>query len=325
MLFLISTCLVGPVAVWAEHDAAIPLTTKTASPKSTFYSSCSVQSGYFNDLAERKTSHFSLAQTSSPQFTVRNYPLTFSEAFHDSGNRSRDRIFSDFGNFYRRDTLCSYGIALAAGGILANTRMDYRFQNWYQRQIRCNFTDEFSEFTRVFGEGKIFIPIAVTTACVYRFRQERFGWPEKKWLPGEFFDRTARGYAVGTPTLLLLQSGLGGNRPRDGSSYWKPFSGEDHTISGHAFIGAIPFITAAHMVDPLWLKGVFYTLSIVPAWSRVNDSAHYLSQSVLGWYLAYLSVRAVSETEGMKPLPKGLMLFPVADGKNVGLGFVYRR
>ena len=253
------------------------------------------------------------------------YPLTFSETFLYSGNRGRKRIFNDFANFYEKDTLCQYGIALIGGGILANTRMDYRFKNWYQRQIRCDFTDDLSGFSKVFGEGKIFIPVAVTTACVYRFYQEKYDRTHIERPIGNFFDRTARGYAVGTPTLLLGQLILGGDRPRNGSSYWKPFCGENHTFSGHAFIGAIPFITAAHMSERIWVKGVFYTLSVIPAWSRVNDNAHFLSQSLLGWYLAYLSVRSVSETEGLKPLPKGISFFPVVDGEYVGLGFAYRR
>lgn len=321
--------LAGPKEVRAElfssPTAPCPLASvkKNKEPAKDLYTAFSVQTTYFEKSS--RTDRITPCQAPSFSLSHLSYPLSFSEAFLYSGNRSRDRIFRDFQNFYRRETLGSYGIALLVGGIMANTKMDRNFHHWYQKQIRCSFTNEFSEFTRVFGEGKIFIPVAVTTACIYRFRQERFGTVHQNKVVGNFFDRTARGYAVGTPTLLLSQISLGGNRPQEGSSYWKPFCGEDHTLSGHAFIGAIPFITAAHMSEPLWLKGVFYTLSTIPAWSRVNDDAHYLSQSLIGWYLAWLSVRAVSETEGMKPLPKGLMFFPVADGNNVGIGFVYRR
>ncbi len=254
-----------------------------------------------------------------------NFPLPFGEAFLRTGNRERDRIFSDFAHFYEKDTLTHFGIALLGGAVLANSKMDHNFQNWYQDQVRCNFTKEFSEFSKIFGEGKIFIPVVVTTALVYRFRQERHGTLHDEKPVGQYFDRVARGYAVGTPVLLAGQIVLGGDRPRDGSSYWKPFGGEDHGISGHAFIGAIPFITAARMSKRIWVKGLFYTLSILPACSRVNDNAHCLSQSAIGWYLAYLSVQAVSETEGDRQLPKGMSLFPVLEGKFVGLGMVFRR
>ena len=86
----------------------------------------------------------------------------------------------------------------------------------------------------------------------------------------------------------------------------------------------MPFITAAQMIENPWLKGVFYACSVLPAWSRVNDNDHYLSQVILGWYLAYLSARTVSQTEGTK-LPKGLTIFPITEGPHVGIGFLYRR
>jgi membrane-associated phospholipid phosphatase len=143
---------------------------------------------------------------------------------------------------------------------------------------------------------------------------------------GEYACRTTRGYLVGTPSLLVFQSLLGSDRPSSGNargSYWHPFY-EDHAVSGHSFIGAIPFITAAQMVEKPWQKGVFYACSMLTAWSRVNDNQHYLSQAVLGWYLAYLSVRSVSQTEGTR-LPKGLTIFPVTEDRCVGIGFLYKR
>jgi hypothetical protein len=82
-------------------------------------------------------------------------------------------------------------------------------------------------------------------------------------------------------------------------------------------------MTAAQMSDKPCIKGLFYVLSTFPAWSRVNDDSHYLSQVVLCWYLAYLSVRAVSATEGHGHLPRGLTLFPVCDG-SVGIGLLYQ-
>ncbi len=166
----------------------------------------------------------------------------------------------------------------------------------------------------------------VTSAVLCRFQQERLGKTSKQRDLGNFVARTARGYVTGTPLLLTTQVVLGGNRPAHGQSYWKPFSGEDHTASGHAYVGAVPFITAAQMSDNFWAKSAFYTLSALPAWSRVNDDSHYLSQSILGWYLAYLSVRAVSETENQRRLPKGLTIFPVVESNGgVGIGFSLRR
>ena len=250
-------------------------------------------------------------------------PQTFPEAFRQFGNRERDRIFSDFGNLYNRNNVQNFGVALLGTGVMANTTIDDKFQHWHAKQTLSGFSQELSEFSKVFGEGKYFIPVMVTSAITYRFWQEkRGGLPECTF--GEFTDRTMRGYFVGFPMLLTMQSVLGGDRPNgDGGSYWKPFQ-QNHGVSGHAFIGAIPFMTAAQMTDKPLVKGLCYTLSVLPAWSRVNDDAHYLSQAMLGWYLAYLSVRAVSQTESRSRLPRGLTIFPVNEVSAVGIGLHYQ-
>ena len=253
--------------------------------------------------------------------TASNTTLTFSEAFVQFGSRERDRIFTDYSNLYNRNNALNFGAALLGAGIMANTKIDGNFQRWYGNHIRCDFTNDFSKGAKVFGEGPIFIPVMAVSALTYRFWQEKQGLSDCKL--GDFTDRTFRGYLVGAPTLLVAQSLLGGDRPRDGSSYWRPFQ-QDHGVSGHAFIGAVPFITAAQMTDKPFAKGVFYVLSTVTAWSRVNDDAHYLSQVVLGWYLAYLSVRAVSETEERRPLPRGLTIFPVCGDGPIGVGVHYQ-
>jgi hypothetical protein len=60
--------------------------------------------------------------------------------------------------------------------------------------------------------------------------------------------------------------------------------------------------------SPLW-KTAFYAGSTLPGISRINDDAHYASQAVLGWWLAYLAASAVDRTEQghshfrIEPLP----------------------
>jgi hypothetical protein len=247
-------------------------------------------------------------------------PPPFSQTFLQFGNRERDRIFTDYGNLYSRNNVKSFGFALLGAGVMANTKIDGNFQNWYGNHVRSDFSNEISSGTKIFGDGYIFVPVMAASAFTYRFLQERQGLPE--CCLGEFTDRTLRGYLVGTPTLLIAQSVLGGGRPKDGS-HWQPFR-HNHGVSGHAFIGAVPFMTAAQMMDNPCAKGLFYVLSTFPAWSRVNDDAHYLSQALLGWYLAYLSVRAVSETEACSPLPRGLTIFPVCGDGSVGIGLHYQ-
>ena len=248
-------------------------------------------------------------------------PTTFPEAFRQFGQRERERIFTDYSNLYNKNNAMNFGVALLGAGVLANTKMDGNFQNWYGKQVRCDFTNDLSKGAKIFGEGVIFIPVMTASAITYRIWQEKQGLPD--CTLGDFTDRTMRGYLVGAPTLLVAQLALGADRPRHGSSYWQPFK-HDHGVSGHAFMGAVPFITAAQMTDKPCVKGVFYALSTLTAWSRVNDDAHYLSQALLGWYLAYLSVRAVSETEGRRALPKGLTIFPVCGEGPVGVGVHYQ-
>jgi hypothetical protein len=95
-----------------------------------------------------------------------------------------------------------------------------------------------------------------------------------------------------------LQWATGASRPKDysGGSYWTPFN-DNNGVSGHAFVGAIPFLAAADMVESPLLKGTLYVCSTFVGFSRMTDEAHYPSQVFLGWYLAWASSRAVSQTE----------------------------
>jgi len=222
---------------------------------------------------------------------------------------------------YNCNNVANFGVAIMGGAVLANTEMDHNFQNWHNKHIQSDTSDEFSKVAKVFGEGGIFIPLITTSAVAYRFSQAKWGLSD--CYLGEFTSRTTRAYLVGSPTLLTFQLLLGGDRPEDGDSYWRPFR-EDHGVSGHAFLGAVPFITIAQMTDQPGVKGMFYALSGFTAWSRINDDRHYLSQALLGWYLAYLSVRAVSQTEASCSLPRGLTLFPVFVNNSVGAGLYYQ-
>ncbi len=240
-------------------------------------------------------------------------------------NYAKPRICSDFRNFYSVDSMLNLTVALGGGAILANTPLDREFSEWYQDNIKG--ADGFSTFCKNFGEGGIWLPVFAVSSISYRlFQQSDWNKSGQKYPLGEYTTRTLRGYLVGGPTVLVLQSLLGSERPAEGhekGSYWRPFH-QDHGVSGHAFIGAVPFITAAQMAEKPWLKGVFYFCSVLPAWSRVNDDSHYLSQAILGWYIAYLSARAVSQTEEGR-LPKGLTIFPITEGNAFGIGLHYQR
>ncbi|MDR3108096.1 MAG: phosphatase PAP2 family protein [Planctomycetaceae bacterium] len=251
---------------------------------------------------------------------------TSGEHFCNPLKREWSRICQDYRNLYSRDPMLNFAVALGVGGVFANTSIDQGFRDWYQDDVRSSGLDNLSPFFKTFGEGAIFIPVFVIGDIVYRYGQEFDIFANSTCVAGEFFSRTTRTYLVGAPTLLVGQFVLGGARPNDHSSddsHWTPFNA-CHGISGHSFMGAAPFIVAAQMSNRWWLKVLFYALSAFPAWTRINDDAHYLSQGLLGWYLSYLSVRAVSKTDGVR-LPKGMTIFPITSNNSVGLGVLWKR
>jgi len=97
--------------------------------------------------------------------------------------------------------------------------------------------------------------------------------------------------------LLATQWLTGGTRPDEGSSRGRPFH-DDHGVSGHAFIGAVPFLTAGRMCaeNPL-ARYLLYAASTRPTLSRINDNAHYPSQPFPGWFLAWEATGAIAQPE----------------------------
>ncbi|MGL4942075.1 MAG: phosphatase PAP2 family protein [Thermoguttaceae bacterium] len=239
--------------------------------------------------------------------------------------REGDRVIHDYKNFYSRDSLLNLGVMVGVHAIISNTSMDQNFRNWYQKDVRSKGTDDVSSFFKVFGEGKYLIPTVIVGDLTYRYLQEYELLPKPESCIGEFFSETTRTYLVGGPVLLVGQYAIGAGRPNEhgpNSSHWNPFS-DNNSISGHAFIGATPFLVAAQQSKRWWVKAIFYTGSLMTPISRINDDAHYLSQAMFGWYLAYLCVRATGETDGIQ-LRRGLTLFPIC-GDGIGAGLLWRR
>jgi hypothetical protein len=241
-------------------------------------------------------------------------PMTISERFRqEMGN-----VWSDTKNYYTWPTLRSLALGIGGASLLANTSMDDHFRNWYQDRVRSTSLDETADIVRNFGDGKIMIPACIAIGLTGAlFDDTRCGSGM-----AEFGARMGRAYGVGTPTLLLLQYGLGATRPgrAEDASYWRPFSAQ-YGASGHAFMGAVPFISAAQMTENPYLKGCLYFCSVLPAWSRVNDDMHYLSQAWLGWWIAYLACDAVNATQHKDDC---LLIFPIATPDMVGLGVMYQ-
>ncbi len=237
----------------------------------------------------------------------------------DYGRQTRSNVVNDYRHYYQWSTAFDLGWAIALSAPLANTSLDEDFRHWYQRDVRSSGSDDLSSFWRPWGEGKIFIPAWAGLAVVGHLWEER----PLATAVGRFGDRTTRAYLVGAPPMLLMQFVLGASRPGETShgSYWKPFD-DTNAVSGHAFIGAVPFLTAARMTDRPAIKGALILLSAFPAWSRVNDDRHYLSQVCLGWYMAHLAVRAVDQTEDDR---RPIRIVPIANAQMTGFGLVIQR
>jgi len=230
-------------------------------------------------------------------------------------------ISRDYQHFYTESDLRFAAMGLALGATFAHTDVDEDFRNWWQDDVRSNAWGDFSNFAKPLGDGHISVAIMGAAMVGGAWADEtRLGRVANTWG-----NRSLRAVAVGAPPLLLLQVATGSGRPGESSaeSDWRPFQ-DGNGVSGHAFMGAVPFIVAAQMTDNPLLSGLWYTGSLMTGISRINDDDHYLSQVVLGWWLAKMACDAVDKTEGRKDKPSKIVPLLGAGG-TVGMGIELRR
>jgi len=215
----------------------------------------------------------------------------------DLSSSALDTVADDYKEFYSLHRLERMGIAFAAGGIIANTHTDAMFQKWYQTDIRGTTTDDIASINKNFGEARYLLPVAVATALIDNMMEGT----QYNNTVGRWGKRTLRAYLLGAPLLWATQNLTGASRPAAMTgSDWHPFK-DSHGVSGHAFVGAVPFMVMAGMADDnVWLKSFFYAASTAAGISRINDNAHYLSQVALGWYLAWESTDTVLDRENQE-------------------------
>ncbi len=228
-------------------------------------------------------------------------------------------VVMDYRNYYSVKNGIRFLIALGIAAPLANTQADIKIHEWYQDEVRSSGTDDFASFWKNFGEGRLLLPIAGGLTLIAFATDENWGWMDQ--VVGEYGKNLARSYLVGALPVFVMQNLLGGDRPMEGSTNWTPFY-HDHAVSGHAFVGAVPFIMAAKMSDNLWAKIFFYTCSTFPAWSRMNDGMHSLSQVGLGWFMAYMACDAVAETNHTRVA--NYAFTPIFTGDTIGVNFMMK-
>jgi len=225
-----------------------------------------------------------------------------------------DDMAKDADRYYTRDRLTRLGVAMGMGAVVANTNADQSLQNSIQGG-RSSGTDSFSTSVKQFGEWKYMLPIS---------------WGISALLPKDngglqtWGNLSLRAIVVGTPSTLIGQRVAGASRPNEEGvavpdSKWRPLK-DDNSVSGHSFVGAIPFLAMAELNNQsIGLKALGYAASFAVPFSRMNDNDHYPSQAALGWFMAYESVQTVIEGGQRKATALRLVPIQMAHGQ-LGLG-----
>jgi hypothetical protein len=243
---------------------------------------------------------------------------TFGEHFRGDIGILWHQTVCDYKNYYSWKNLGVLAVGFGVGAIGANTELDQHIRNWYQKSVRSNSSDQVAKIAKKFGEGGYEVPAAAAAWLVGEtFHDTRCGD-----VVGEWGDRELRSLIVGTPPMLVMQYVTGASRPGEttAESRWKPFA-DNNGVSGHAFIGALPFINAAKMTDEVPLKIGFYACSAFAGWSRINDDAHYTSQVFLGWWMAYWAATTVDLTDHQ---PHDWIITPLPMANGAGMAITYQ-
>lgn len=246
-------------------------------------------------------------------------PMTRGEHFRNDLHCMWPEIKQDYRNYYswHNAELLALGFGIAAP--LANTDVDQKIRDWYQTDVRSGPTDQFAAVAKGFGTGGYVIPGIV---AVWLTGEMCYDTPCGDMM-SQWGQRTMRAAFVGTPPMLFMQYVTGGSRPSDPNPHsdWRPFS-DNNGVSGHSFICGLVFIDAAKMSDELPVKIGFYTLSTMAGWSRVNDDAHYTSQVILGWWMAYCAATAVDNTD-REQSNWSIMPLPMINGGGMAITYQY--
>ncbi len=227
-----------------------------------------------------------------------------------------EKIKSDYTHYYSKENILPFTTAFSVGAICANTKIDENIKTVFQDKLRSEKADEFSKYVKFLGDGKYVFPVALLASSLSLM--------DKELIIAKWGGVTLRSYIVGLLPMVLMQRVTGASRPdedRDKTSHWR-FVSDENGVSGHAFVGAVPFLTMAKMTDNKFAKTGFYLASTATAWSRINDNAHYFSQTLLGWYMAYKSVDAVFQTEDEQT--DEIVFFPIIGKETYGFACSFR-
>lgn len=186
---------------------------------------------------------------------------------------------------YSRRTFLRLGGAVAGAAVLVYSGADEAVDEANREHGTNDVTAAISHQFKQFGEPYwpfVWIGLALIDRFVGRSPIGRFG------------RQSMQATAFGLPILWSTQRVLGASRPTDDpeSPRWAPFE-DENAASGHAFIGAVPWIVWLRTSRTPWVKSLAGVLSPMTGWSRIHDRKHYLSQVLLGWTIAWQAVDGV--------------------------------
>lgn len=232
--------------------------------------------------------------------------------------RSLDTLAADQLAFYDQGTMLALGAGVGLAALSANSQLDRDIYEDVLPEWRTSKVDSYRDHVLWLGDGAVMLPVFGAAALL----APSLGGD----TIGEWGERSLRAMLVGAPSVLALQRLTGAGRPDDPSnthtSEWQPFD-YSNGVSGHAFVGAIPFLTVAALQDDPWIDGLSYVASTAVAAARLQGSRHYFSQVVLGWWIAFLATEAVADSELGAP-PAGTSFAPYAAPDGVGFEVVHR-
>lgn len=212
----------------------------------------------------------------------------------------KNDILCDFSVYLGKENLRDLGVLFLTIGTMANTNIDHALSRSWKKGIHSSSSDTLFKLPDRIGKCNYVATYLGTMAIGHWQSHTTIGYTLYNW--GYRSIRTLLLVGVQDPIYGWF---IGNGRPKDGkhTSRWKLFKkGGEAGCSGHSFNGAIPFMTAAMMTDSLPLKIGFYTLASLPGFARINKQAHYPSQVILSWGIAYLAARSVCFSEEAQEL-----------------------
>ena len=228
-------------------------------------------------------------------------------------------IRADFRYHYSRGPLLQVTAGFAVGGVLANTDADQNIQDFFNDDLSGSTGDNLSDFFTGVGDlaqPLYSFPIYLGAMWLGDYSQD------SESAVARWGAASMRAGLIGAPEVLVLSNVAGGNRPEEGEPGWSPFDGDDG-VSGHAFFGAVPFITAANQTDRRWLKYTLLVTSTLPGLARVYDDQHYFSQSLIGWWIAYVSAKSVNHTDIGRRQSISVSPVSYSDGAGLQVAFTF--